>query len=154
MIVDSIPLLVNTEYTNRFLSYCTKHKFHVVMWSRFKQTQDTDNLKIKNRLYGHVGGYKTITAFRRELSGKLDFNLPIILVDNDDNSLARGGFDCPIDIRKHSDLRFNSSVIGLDLIFADITNFLSTWSRSSSGKTKRNNVVDDKPSPKKIKWNC
>lgn len=117
------------------------------MWSRFQKSDDTKDT-FKYNLYGHIGGFKSMSWFRREMVGKLDLNLPVILIDNDQSSLSKGGFDHSIDISKYSQSMVSSSIIVIDSIFLDVSSFILTWRKD------RRQQREKEPAKKRIKWNC
>lgn len=154
VVVDSIPLLANVNYTNKLKEFFVQNKIIGVLWSRFVKGPDTIEGQFKHCIYGHIGGFKTLAAFRREFIGKLDMNLPIVLIDNDENSLIRGGFDHAVDLRKYSDSnRFNTGVVGMDLVINDISRFMGQWTQRPSS-SKRVSGSSKQPAAKKVKWNC
>lgn len=147
VIVDSTPLLLNTTYANRLQQYFSSKRIRGVMWSRFKKTP-LEKEWFKDNIYGHVDGFKSLKHFRQIFHKTIDMNVPMILVDNDTNSLARGGFDCVIDLTKYTDFK-TSDVVNIDAIITAIEKFIDEWKGQTSKKQ-----LDVVPAKKRRKWQC
>lgn len=87
-------------------------------------------VKFVGEMHGLFGTFKNMKQFRQQFRKSSWLNLPVVFVDSDANSVARGGWDFALNVQNYmncSDQSLDEDVLNAHDLLRDIAEFLSAW---------------------------
>lgn len=81
-------------------------------------------------IHGLFGTFKNMKHFRQHFRKSSLLNLPVVFVDSDMNSIAKGGWDFALNIQSYmncSDRSADDEVLDAYALLRDIADFLAIW---------------------------